>query len=296
MNWQPPIHRSLIGASHRRKGIVCQDYSLTASFRSRSGVPIKLMAVADGHGGKRYWRSHVGSKLACEIAIQQARKELGKRLLSWSAPSSSSLANWHQWLKRELPEKIVQDWRMAVANEWQKFEKSAEQEAEGFSLYTYGSTLGLVVLTPHWWGCAGIGDWDLARIKMNATEASSNSELINQEDSFERPGESTFSLCKSDALLHFAERSSVQSIDPDEQPFALMLCTDGIRKSCASDDDFLALAEYLVSEASGSGADGESTALDVGLNRITTEGSGDDVSVAIDIHGQLKPESEAEAK
>ncbi len=296
MNWQPPIHRSLIGASHRRKGVVCQDYSLTASFRSRSGVPIKLMAVADGHGGKRYWRSHVGSKLACEIAIQQARKELGKQLLGWSAPSRSTLADWHQWLKRELPGKIVQNWRTAVTNEWQRFEKSAEQAAEGFSLYSYGSTLGLVVLTPHWWGCTGVGDWDLVRVGANKGGGSSNAELINSEDSFEMPGESTFSLCKNDALLHFAKRSSAQNIDPDEQPFALMICTDGIRKSCASDDDFLTLADYLVSEASGSDADGECTALDVDLNRITTEGSGDDVSVAIDIHGQLKPETEAGAK
>ena len=101
---------------------------------------------------------------------------------------------------------------------------------------------------------------------------------------------------RSDALLHFAKRSSAQNIDPDEHPFALMICTDGIRKSCASDDDFLTLADYLVSEASGSDADGECTALDVDLNRITTEGSGDDVSVAIDIHGQLKPETEAGAK
>ena len=64
-----------------------------------------------------------------------------------------------------------------------------------------------------------------------------------------------------------------------------MLSTDGIRKSCTTDTDFLALADYLVSEVPATGADGECTALDVGLNRITNEGSGDDVSVAIDIRG-----------
>ncbi len=54
--------------------------------------------------------------------------------------------------------------------------------------------------------------------------------------------------------------------------------------------------QYSVNESIDYGADGECTALDVDLNRITTEGSGDDVSVAIDIHGQLKPEREAGAK
>ena len=286
MNWQPPVYRSLIGASHRRKGVVCQDYSLSASFRSRSGVPIKLMVVADGHGGARYWRSDVGSKLACEIALQQARKDLGRRLLSWSAPSRSTLSEWHQWLKRELPGKIVQKWRFAVANDWRRLDKTPAQETEGFSLYTYGSTLGLVVLTPHWWGCTGIGDWDLVRVGANKGSGSSNAKLINSEDSLGIKGESTFSVCKSDALLHFAERSTVHSIDRNEPPYALMLSTDGIRKSCTTDTDFLALADYLVSEVPATGADGECIALDEGLNRITTEGSGDDVSVAIDILGK----------
>ncbi|ABM79595.1 protein phosphatase 2C domain-containing protein [Prochlorococcus marinus] len=286
MNWQPPVYRSLIGASHRRKGVVCQDYSLSASFRSRSGVPIKLMVVADGHGGTRYWRSDVGSKLACEIALQQARKDVGRRLLSWSAPSRSTLSEWHQWLKRELPGKIMQNWRFAVANDWRRLDKTPEQEAEGFSLYTYGSTLGLVILMPHWWGCTGIGDWDLVRVGANKGSGSSTAELINSEDSLGIKGESTFSLCKSDALLHFTERSCVQRIDRKELPYALMLSTDGIRKSCTTDTDFLALADYLVSEVPATGADGECIALDEGLNRITTEGSGDDVSVAIDILGQ----------
>ena len=287
MIWQPPIHRSLIGASHRRSGAVCQDYSLSTSFRSRSGVSIKVMAVADGHGGKRYWRSHVGSKQACEIAIQQAQKELSRRLLRWSAPSSSSLANWYQWLKHDLPVKIAHNWRTAVANDWQRFEKSAEQEAEGFSLYCYGCTLGLVVLTPHWWGCTGIGDWDLVRVEANKGSGSNNAELINSEDSFAGKGESTFSLCKSDALLHFSERCNIRPIDGDKPPFALVLSTDGIRKSCSSDTDFLILTDYLVSEAAAFSADGECPALDDGLNRITSEGSGDDVSVAIDIYGKL---------
>ncbi|KGG28595.1 hypothetical protein EV13_1508 [Prochlorococcus sp. MIT 0702] len=256
-------------------------------------MPIKVMVVADGHGGARYWRSDVGSKLACEIAIQQARKDLGRRLLRWSAPSRSTLSEWHQWLKRDLPGKVVQKWRFAVANDWRRFDKTPEQEAEGFSLYTYGSTLGLVVLTPHWWGCTGIGDWDLVRVEANQGSGSSNAEIINSEDSLGIKGESTFSLCKSDALLHFAERSTVQSIDRNEPPYALMLSTDGIRKSCSADFDFLTLAHYLVSEAPTESDGGECHELDEGLDRITTEGSGDDVSVAIGIHGPLKLEDAA---
>ena len=293
MSWQSPIHRSRIGASHRRRGVVCQDYSLSSSLRSSTGVPIKLMAVADGHGGARYWRSDAGSKLACEIAIKEARKDLGRGLLNWSAPSSSSLIKWRQWLKQELPQKMLENWRLAVADDWQRFEKPAEREAEAFSLYSYGCTLGLVVMTPHWWGCTGLGDWDLVRVSWNSNSKATNAELINREDTVGMQGESTFSLCKSDALHHFAERSTAESIDRGQPPFALLLSTDGVHKSCATDSDFLTLAHYLVSEAYTKSDSGECHELDEALDRITTEGSGDDVSVAIGIHGSSKHEDTA---
>ena len=35
-----------------------------------------LMAVADGHGGRRYRRSEVGSRLACETALAVAAAAL----------------------------------------------------------------------------------------------------------------------------------------------------------------------------------------------------------------------------
>jgi len=290
VNWQPPIHRSLIGASHRRKGVVCQDYSLSASLRSRSGVPIKLMAVSDGHGGARYWRSDVGSRLACEIAIKEARKALGRGLLNWSAPSSSNLLKWQQWQKQALPEKLIETWRLAVADDWQRFEKPAERQAEAFSVYSYGCTLGLVVMTPHWWCCTGLGDWDLVRVGWNSHSNANKAELINREENVGLQGESTFSLCKNDALQHFAERSTTESINRGQSPFALLLSTDGVRKSCAADTDFLTLAHYLVSKASIKRDGGECHELDEDLDRITTEGSGDDVSVAIGINGPLKLE------
>ena len=288
MNWQIPTHRSRIGASHRRKGIVCQDYSLSLSFRTRSGVPIKLMAVADGHGGTCYWRSDVGSKLACEITVSEARIAIAKGLLSWSAPSCSSLLKWKQWLTHELPKKIVETWRVSVANDWAQYDKPVEREAEAFSPYSYGCTIGLVIMTPHWWGCTGVGDWDLVQIGRDQTFKGYSADLINEEKSTRIMGESTYSLCKTDALHYFIDRSMLEITNPDEPPFALLLSTDGVRKSCATDSDFLTLAHYLVSEAIPCGDKNNFQKIDVHLDRITTEGSGDDVSVAIGIFGPLK--------
>ena len=296
MSWRSAVHRSRIGASHRRKGLLCQDYSLTSQFFSRNGVPIKLLAVADGHGGSRYWRSHVGSRLACEMAIQQARQGLEKGVLECSVPTSSILPEWHQWLHHDLPEKILSEWRIAVANDWQFSKKSGDFETASFSLDFYGSTLGLVVLTPHWWGCTGLGDWDLVCAKSKENQGFINAELVNQENILGKQGESTFSLCRDDAMKHFGERCSVHGIESNETPFALVLSTDGIRKACAADRDFLTLSSYLANEGSLVVGDGECKALDQDLDRITSEGSGDDVSVAIGIYGELNQKSRSDGK
>lgn len=54
------------GASHVKKGTVCQDYSL--SYNSPDGS-LQVAIVCDGHGGDTYVRSDVGSRLAAEIAL-----------------------------------------------------------------------------------------------------------------------------------------------------------------------------------------------------------------------------------
>lgn len=56
---------SKVGASHAPKGIVCQDYSLSWCSEDSKNA---LLIVCDGHGSSTYVRSHVGSKLAAEIA------------------------------------------------------------------------------------------------------------------------------------------------------------------------------------------------------------------------------------
>ena len=50
------------GESHIAAGKVCQDYSLSAISEDNDGIAI----VCDGHGGRRYFRSDVGAKIAAE--------------------------------------------------------------------------------------------------------------------------------------------------------------------------------------------------------------------------------------
>ena len=221
-SWCIPETSTRTGSSHDRKGVVCQDASGWRSLQDRSGKPVHLMVVADGHGGKRYTQSDVGSKLACEMALNLLTEQLSK----WSRVCSSAPQRWQDWLEGPFPHGLV--------------------------------------------------DWDLVRITFEG-----EAELVNQEEEEEQTGgEATFSLCLRDAPKHFAKRTAVYPINKQEPDFSLLLSTDGVRKSCSTDNDFLKIASYLCEmnqPREGDMAD----QLNADLDRISSQGSGDDVSIAI---------------
>ena len=295
--WLRPLCCTRPGASHLRKGVVCQDASGWHCFQDRQGEQVQLMAVADGHGGARYGRSDVGSWLACRTALNTARQLFQSQAIVaatplWPRPSDQGPVpaepspqqllewqqdqwqqhHWQQWLGQELPQVIQRRWLRAVRRHWRAHRPAAGDEA--FSPLLYGTTLGLVVMTPRWWGHTGLGDWDLLQLQ------ASGSQLLSQENDPAAAGEATFSLCLPDAAAHWASRTAIQRLDRDTPPFALLLSTDGIRKSCSTDDDFLALGRYL-SQAPLPAAAEPAVDLAASLDRISSQGSGDDVTAAV---------------
>ena len=239
------------------------------------------MAVADGHGNRRYWLSDVGSRLACELALKLAAEDLTKQRLS--ELSGEHRKSVHAWLANDLATRLVSAWEEAIETDWGQRELPEAHRGESFSSQTYGSTLALVVLTPNWWAHTGLGDWDLVRLNGDDPD-----QIISQEATQGFQGEATKSLCLPRASHCFNARTAVYPLGGDRsQGFGLVLSTDGIRKSCATDADYLALSRYLLEEAQlhqAQGA-GEATRLDSSLDRISREGSGDDVSVAVACFG-----------
>jgi hypothetical protein len=282
------------------------------------GLPLTLLAVADGHGGQAYQHSEVGSVLACEAAAEVVAADLARLPAGTAAAAGADLMALRSWLAEDLPNALQQRWLGAVRQHWRAGPGRAEGAAP-FSPVPYGSTLGLLLLTPHWWALAGLGDWDLVRVNQ-AGEA----ELLSQEGAAPGAGEATASLCQEGAALGGWFRSWVWPLEEQVLPFSLVLSTDGIRKSCASDGDFLALAAWLAagpdptapvcdtvvsgaphpdalhpgapypgapppdradsdigSFETGEGVAGVDAFLAEALDRISAEGCGDDVSVAI---------------
>ena len=243
------------------------------------------MAVADGHGGSRYWLSDVGSRLACELAIKIASKHLSHWAVA--SPAMNQLEAMHRWLADELPAELLTAWEEEIKADWEqrKPELPPEHLGESFSAQSYGSTLALVVVTPWWWAHTGLGDWDLVLLSNQEPDR-----IISQEADNTLHGEATESLCLPGASGRFAARTAVYPLGREQrQACGLVLTTDGIRKSCATDSDHLTLCRYLLEEAQLEQATtaGSTDRLDASLDRISREGSGDDVSVALACFGQL---------
>ena len=268
-SWQLPVCCSVIGASHRRLGKPCQDGSLVCSLRDPNGQTLQLMALADGHGGERYWLSDVGSQLACKQAVLAVKEALLGHPLT-------DQTSWRELLAGALPAAIKADWLKATASHWSQRPEAVDQP---FSPVTYGCTLGVVLLAPTWWGHTGLGDWDLVRRSSDGTM-----DLISEEREACASGEATASLCMAGAAAICANRAALHPLSQDSHPFALLLSTDGVRKSCATDGDFLALGHHLAGLS-------HAAQLEAALEQITSQGSGDDVSIAIGLWGSLNSRS-----
>jgi serine/threonine protein phosphatase PrpC len=281
VNWSSPRIATRTGAAHIRHGKSCQDASGWIRINGGGGGAdhevVFAMVVADGHGGSRYRRSRDGSRIACEVALELVAE--------WFARGSASNRSQvrdpgalHWLLQEDLAEAIVGRWQEQIQRHWREYPDAA---GEPFTPLLYGTTLGLVLLAPRWWAHTGLGDWDLVRM-----DAVGEAQLVSQEGEVGGGGEATTSLCLADAALRFADRTGVHALEPGEPPFSLLLSTDGIRKSCSTDADFFTLARYLLESARGNNAPESPEAnpqeqLNADLDRISSEGSGDDVSVAI---------------
>lgn len=272
INWNTPEVITRTGASHARRGSACQDASGRHSLKDCDGQLVHLMVVADGHGGKRYTHSDVGSRLACELSLKLVAEQLGQ----WGTLEPAATHRWREWLEAKFPTTLHQTWLSATENHWRQAMRDQDVTEKTFSPQAYGTTIALVIMAPGWWGHTGLGDWDLVRIGSGGVV-----ELVNEELEEEQTGgEATYSLCLNNAPRHFASRTEVHPITEQQPSFSLLLSTDGVRKSCSTDADFLAIARYLC-EAEQPRQGDAALQLNADLDRISSQGSGDDVSVAI---------------
>ena len=283
MAWQILACCSRQGAEHRRRGTPGQDSVARWAGHSRDGERVWVLALADGHGHRRHWLSAVGSAEACWVAVLTLSQWLAALELRAAGPPP--LDAWQRQLATELTRRIHGRWLEAVRRHWCRQQPQARQgqgapagpsgQVMPLGAEPYGCTLAVLVLTPRWWAVSGLGDWDLVGVERDGQAA-----LLSEERPAEPGLETTASLCQADAAAVMAARTQLRPLAAGD-PMALLLSSDGVRKSCGATTDYLAWAAALLARLP------ELTSPDQQLDQLSACGTGDDVSVLAASHGQL---------
>jgi hypothetical protein len=202
---------SCIGAHHVEREMPNQD-----SVRYVFAGPTAIVAVADGHGHHRHFRSARGSDLATMVALSETQRWLESMtaLCSPEELSASALDN--------LAPNIWQAWRAAVA---QDVEENPFSEGESMLRRTddppeiaYGATLLVAVVNAAHAILLQIGDGDILAV---ANDGRSWRPVPTDPVLF---GNRTTSLAQTDAVKSFRAAVIDQSTDPLE---VVLVGTDG---------------------------------------------------------------------
>ena len=260
------------GESHIRVGRPCQDYCLCINDEINNAV---IFAVADGHGSRKHFRSEVGSRFACEIAVQLVTAFIKDH------PDEIPDAE----MVDDLKASIVDAWKRKVIDDannniW-TIEELEEQEAllsnEQYNmllngkglLVPYGSTLIVGFYTSAYYCGMQLGDGGFVQVMQDG------SYIWPIPESKLNVGSYTASLCMQNPLPEFRHYIS------EDQPFALLAYSDGIEK--AFPPHSVELAEYLyrILQVARSKKINFRDGIRFGIEKLALNGSvRDDVSIA----------------
>lgn len=262
------INLTSIGASHIRVGKECQDFSLSESTDTYS-----MAVVCDGHGGENYFRSAYGSCFAAQAA-SACISEFMQDFDTTVVPAKP------EQLLVQLEKSIIAKWNTSV---WEHYESNPFSEEELNSISesrrqrvlsgksiesTYGTTLIALAWTKSFWFGMQIGDGKCVR--------------INKDGAFDQPIpanekcflNTTTSICDANAIEDFRHYFST------EMPAAIFCGSDGIDDSFIRDEQLYKLYSTVARSLSENEFDTAYAELEDYLPRLSSKGSGDDVSIA----------------
>lgn len=217
---------SVMGASHEKTGLVCQDssaYEVTDHYA--------VAVVADGHGSKKHFRSHLGSKFAVEATIEAIA-----RYYDDPADFESNFPKYHKLIIKNIQKQIISIWNKKMfahlaENPVTPEEKSkfTDEEFEAIPPESYyGSTLIAAIAGNGFTFGVQIGDGTLVAI-FDDGEA-----VLPMEYNEAAPANVTASMCNSNAAGMFS------SFYTDKKKLiAAYVSTDGLYTSFGSEYDFL---------------------------------------------------------
>ncbi|CAN5486060.1 PP2C family serine/threonine-protein phosphatase [soil metagenome] len=270
---------SVQGASHVRTNVPNQDAIDWLAWHSRDQQFI-ILALADGHGNARYFRSGTGAQRAVDVT-KTLLKELGR-----TYSQSQNLAALKQMAEQQLPHILVRQWNDVIdqhlaatpftTQELEVLSPDFQARLTGNPRLAYGTTLVATLLTQTFILYVQLGDGDILTVDEAGLVA--NAPLVVDPH---LTGNTTTSLCMADAWRFV--RTYLQPLS-EHTPAMLMLSTDGYANSFEQQSGFMAAAKdifAIVREESDSGVSTLRANLPNWLRATSDGGSGDDISLGI---------------
>lgn len=237
------------GASHLDAGKLCQDASLSMKFRD-----MEIIAVSDGHGGKKYTNSDKGAKYAvCTVCNALIHVAFSREFNHMNTAMRSHLAKY-----------IVANWNEGVA-------KDIAISGRDDSPESYGATLIAYLQTDKFWMALQIGD---GRCVMLSKKGKWQQPVPWDDRCFLNE---TTSLCDDNAALEFRFASG----DINNLPKAVFLCSDGLDGTFGDGKFLYNFYNHILESLKSDGEEAVSTKMEEALSHYSGVGSKDDISLAM---------------
>jgi len=282
------IHSSVCGKTHILENIPNQD--AIAVFPKVPDLinPPFICSIADGHGGKKYCFSDVGSSFAVKCANSVIFESVFNG--EWNLDSINN-----QIIRESIGKKIVEEWKREVMNHYihnAPYSLIVEKQPVKYSLpineYSaykmYGSTLISFFLYNDFLVILQLGDGDVLILF-------DDDKVVNPLiKSDELIANVTFSLSLPAAWKNFNIKViSLGNKNGEYYPpiSCILVSTDGYSNSFSEYNGFmkviLDIREEVLSHPNGviAGIDDINEMLPEWLNETSSQGSGDDISLVI---------------
>lgn len=286
---------SVRGADHVRASRRNQD-ALRWWPRAGAGQAL-VLAIADGHGGAHYVRSHIGAQLAVRTAVQVLSRELLPLFQSAvdGAGQEPDLTQLKRTCEEWLPRVLVRHWLTRVERHLRRYpldeaeralvledrQTAAKRKSRPVAgTQAYGATLLAVLITQAFLLYVQLGDGDI--LTVNAEGQVARPPLACDERLL---GNETTSLCTPEAWrsvrLYFQPLIS-------PPPALILLATDGYANSFVDGHAFEQVGADLLAGLRTQGVAAINADLPDWLWHTSTSGSGDDITVAMAFHQATK--------
>jgi serine/threonine protein phosphatase PrpC len=272
------IGQTVQGASHKQTGRPNQD-AISHWPVSGKGTAL-IVAVADGHGSAKCFRSHTGAKFAVTAAIEGLQWYLNEQpnylpFLAFREKAEQCLTvdlffRWEEMVGTHIHENPFTPEELEELEN--KVDPEARQEVENNPNLAYGATMLAVLLARSYGIYLQLGDGDILAV-------SDDGQVIRPLPGDERlVGNETTSLCRREPIRDF--RIKVEDFS-GPRPALVLLATDGYANSFVSEEDFLKVAPDFLGLIRQEGVDQVRDNLEAWLTETSRLGSGDDITLGL---------------